>query len=258
MMRRRTTFAAPFVVTACWSQPPPAEPAPAFTPAERLVPVEPALRSPPEPVAESEPAVPIEGALIVQPYAGRGCYLVYERSMRGRTSRTVFDEGSVPCPPDGPNVTLPAQTTVTIGRERYRLDTESLQCRREILGNPPSWRRSECPAALIPDVVGVTPDANCVYRGVKVRTPTCQPTGAAGPSAALGTIRIINIQAVADGVEVVIAAGTDRGLAKGMTLRLRGVAGRATISSCTARTCKATFHATPDQIRASAGSVTVE
>ncbi len=256
MIRRRTTFAAPFVVTACWSQPPPpAEPAPAFTPAERLVPVEPALRSPPEPIAEAGPAVPIEGALIVQPYTGSDCYLVYERSMRGRTSRTVFDEGSVPCPADGPNVKLPAQTTVTIGRERYRLDAESLQCSQEILGNPPSWRRSECPAALIPEVVGVTPDANCIYRGVKVRTSTCQP---AGLSRTLGTIRIVNIQVVTDGVEVVIAAGTDRGLAKGATVRLRGVAGTATISSCTARTCRATFHATADQIRASAGSVTVE
>jgi hypothetical protein len=251
LKRRRTSFATPFVVTAaCGATPAPANP-PALTPAEHLVPIDPVLHDPPDEQPSNPPPSMTEGALVVQPHSGSSCYLVYEREMRGRTSRSVFDEGEVPCPP---NVKLPADQYVTIGRERYHLDTESLKCYREVRGNPPSWRESACPDSLLPELVGLVPDENCMYRGVRVKAPSCPPKP---PPRTIRSARIIHIAVVGASIEVTIGAGTDQGIEAGMTIRLER-AGIAKITSCSAQTCKTTVNATEDQVRASSGSVVFE
>ncbi len=279
MRRKRTSFASPFVVTiACGGAPATVPPPP---PPLRPVPVDSALEVAEvvvdAPVAIDAQVVQVGSVRFVDPGCKRreasgedtnvdcpedlvptapagelivehngACYRVYERKLGSRTSRYYWDEGRVRCPA---NVELPPKLVVTIGRDRFRLDEESLTCRREVASNPPYWTQAPCPSVLIPKLVGLTPDAPCSYRGIAVN---CGATG--NPP---GPARIIGIRVVGNGTEIVIARGKSDGLAAGMHVRLKGMPVPGTITSCNERTCTARVTATPDQVKASSGSVEI-
>lgn len=262
-MRRRTHFASPFVITlACGGSPAPRSttdgPEPPFPYAQAT---EPDLGPAPKPPAVGtirfddpgcerlaangawehvdcpDALLPLAGKdELVVSEDGKRCFLVYERKLGERTSRYHWDEGRVRCPPGGPNVQLPARKEVEIARKRYRIDAESLTCREESLGNPPSWRRVECPPPLVPRLVGLKPDAPCSYRGIKVNC---------GIEA-----RAIKLSVVQDGVMVTIDRGTRDGIAKGMVMVLGhgDTEVRGTIEHCDERTCRATLPTTADVV----------
>ena len=71
------------------------------------------------------------------------------------------------------------------------------------------------------------------------------------------TARIINVQIVPGGTQITVGRGTETGAADGMKGSIKGVAGGFAIGGCNARTCTATIRATPDQLKASDGMVTL-
>lgn len=285
MRRIRRLFAPPFVITiACGHTPdstaslPAPAPTPAPAPHDAAVPLDTApLDTADRPIEAAivgvirfndpgcvrrevngedtsvdcpDDVLPMAGAgeLVVSPY-GTSCYRVYERKLGERVSRTVFDEGRVRCPPGGPNVRLPEKRTVNVGRESYQLDEESLTCSREIMGNPPSWRRSECPQALVPQLVGLEPDAPCSYRGIAVNC--VRPGTGAGLSA-----RIIAIQVVNEGTKITLAIGREDGAAPGMSVTV-GKRIHGTLATCSKRTCTVIVLASPDQVKAAGSTAEV-
>lgn len=272
-MRRRTHFASPFVITiACGGAPAPTTPtstpegpeppfpyAHATSPELGPAPAPPALPAVgtirfDDPVCERhtgggswktvdcpDDLLPLAGKdELVVSADGKRCFLVYERKLGERTSRYEWDEGRVRCPPGGPNVRLPSRQQIQIDGKRFRLEPESLTCREEMLGNPPSWRRAECPALLVPQLVGLKPDAPCSYRGVKVNCGAGSMQG-----------RVIGASAVHHGVTVTVALGTREGVGKGMVMVLKDGATvvRATIDHCSERTCRATLPTTVETVR---------
>ncbi|HEX8107999.1 MAG TPA: hypothetical protein VF516_09745 [Kofleriaceae bacterium] len=82
------------------------------------------------------------------------------------------------------------------------------------------------------------------------------PTPAAAPVATVSA-RIINVQIVAGGTQITLGRGTTTGAADGMHGSIHGVPGGFQIGGCNERTCTATIKATPDQIKASDGTVTL-
>ncbi len=86
-----------------------------------------------------------------------------------------------------------------------------------------------------------------------------RPTPAATPAAPVATVsaRIINVQIVAGGTQITLGRGTTTGASDGMKGSIHGVPGAFQIGGCNERTCTATIKATPDQIKASDGTVTL-
>ncbi len=68
------------------------------------------------------------------------------------------------------------------------------------------------------------------------------------------TARVLSVGVSGGGTSITVGRGTESGVTDGMKARLKGITGAFPLSGCTARTCKATVSATPDQIKA-AGSV---
>ncbi|MGE0546795.1 MAG: hypothetical protein AB7O24_30410 [Kofleriaceae bacterium] len=76
------------------------------------------------------------------------------------------------------------------------------------------------------------------------------------PPVATLTARIIGVKVQPSGTLITIGRGTEGGATSGMKGSVPGVTGGGfELSACTARTCSATVSATPDQIKASSGSV---
>jgi hypothetical protein len=148
-------------------------------------------------------------------------------------------------------VAPPDRLVITVGRDEYKLDLESLTCHRHVQANPPYWTKVACPSPLVPKLVGLEPDAPCMYRGVQVNCTTATGGGTGGTL----TARIIAVTVVTGGTQIVIGRGTATGAVKGMHVLLKGVPGDAEITECNERTCKAIVRATPDQIRNAGGTV---
>ncbi len=81
--------------------------------------------------------------------------------------------------------------------------------------------------------------------------PPPPPTG--GPKSA----RVIGLSVVSGGTLITIGIGTAQEVAAGWKGKISGVQGGFTLSDCNERTCKATVAATPDQIKAGGGNVTL-
>lgn len=77
------------------------------------------------------------------------------------------------------------------------------------------------------------------------------------PPAATVSARIIGISVVSGGTAITIGRGTRGGAAQGMKGKIGGMAAAFTVGSCNDNTCTATVAATPDQIKASSGTVTL-
>jgi hypothetical protein len=85
------------------------------------------------------------------------------------------------------------------------------------------------------------------------------PAPAPTPAAPVATVsaRIINVQIVPGGTQITVGRGTTTGASDGMHGSIHGVPGGFQIGGCNERTCTATIKATPDQIKASDGTVTL-
>ncbi|HEX3762033.1 MAG TPA: hypothetical protein VHW23_25205 [Kofleriaceae bacterium] len=77
------------------------------------------------------------------------------------------------------------------------------------------------------------------------------------PPVATVSARIINVQIVSGGTQITVGRGTTTGASDGMHGSIHGVPGGFQIGGCNERTCTATIKATPDQIKASDGTVTL-
>lgn len=89
------------------------------------------------------------------------------------------------------------------------------------------------------------------------RRPRPTPATPAATPVATVSARIINVQIVAGGTQITLGRGTTTGAADGMHGSIHGVASGFQIGACNERTCTATIKATPDQIKASDGMVTL-
>jgi len=84
----------------------------------------------------------------------------------------------------------------------------------------------------------------------KPAPPPTPTTG--GPVSA----RVINVAVASGGTQITINRGTDNGLAAGMSGSVTGIkSGSFTLSSCSARSCKAVVKATPDEVNKSGKAV---
>ncbi len=77
------------------------------------------------------------------------------------------------------------------------------------------------------------------------------------PPAATLTARIIGIHVVTGGTQITIGRGTAGNAADNMKGKINGISTSFTTEHCNAQTCSATVAATPDQIKGSAGTVTL-
>ena len=95
-----------------------------------------------------------------------------------------------------------------------------------------------------------------VSHGPRRHAPAATPKAEQTPVATVSA-RIINVQIVPGGTQITVGRGTSTGAADGMKGSIHGVASGFQISGCNERTCTATIKATPDQIKASDGQVTL-
>ena len=78
-----------------------------------------------------------------------------------------------------------------------------------------------------------------------------------GPPPTAKTARVIGLSVVSGGTQITIGIGTAHEVAAGWKLKIAGVQGGFTVGECSERSCKATVTATPDQIKAGGGNVTL-
>jgi len=79
----------------------------------------------------------------------------------------------------------------------------------------------------------------------------------APPPSTSKTARIIGLSVTGGGTQITMGMGTDQGAAPGWKAKIAGVQGTFSVASCNARTCSAIVAATPDQIKAGGGNVTL-
>ncbi|CAN5705601.1 hypothetical protein BH11MYX2_BH11MYX2_27920 [soil metagenome] len=77
------------------------------------------------------------------------------------------------------------------------------------------------------------------------------------PKVAGKTARIMNISVSGSSTVITIGIGSDQGVSPSWKGKIAGIAGVFNPSACNARTCTATVSATPDQIKAGGGSVSL-
>ncbi|MBL9016899.1 MAG: hypothetical protein JNL83_22110 [Myxococcales bacterium] len=126
--------------------------------------------------------------------------------------------------------------------------------------------------AFVPDLpmVPVNDDTPKNFKSEKVqaakikrptgpRTPTTpkEPKEPKGPPPTAKTARVIGLSVVSGGTLITIGIGTAHEVAAGWKLKIAGVQGGFTVGECSERSCKATVTATPDQIKAGGGNVTL-
>lgn len=153
-----------------------------------------------------------------------------------------------------------------------RLDSAEYDMRMAFRATAPAEVKSDFPAqvAFIPTLaqVPLSDDTPAKYKPPQTAVVTIKrqprgprppkeptPTPAVASSAKSG--RIINVSVTGGGTQVTIALGSDQGVAPGWKGKISGVSSSFSIASCGPRTCTAVVPATPDQIKAGGGSVTV-
>ncbi len=100
-----------------------------------------------------------------------------------------------------------------------------------------------------------TPTA-VVTHVVRHGTPT-PPTPPKPPPVASVTARILSVNVVSGGTQIVIGRGTETGANDKMHGKINGTSITFNMGSCSPRTCSAVVSATPDQIKNSAGDATL-
>lgn len=92
--------------------------------------------------------------------------------------------------------------------------------------------------------------------GTKVVTTPVKTPPAAAPAQATSA-RVIGVSVGSGGTLITLGIGTAQGVQTGWHGKMSGVQGTFTLSDCNERLCKATVSATPDQIKASGGNVSL-
>lgn len=100
------------------------------------------------------------------------------------------------------------------------------------------------------------PQTTTVTRVTRHPRPTQPNTPPPPPSASING-RIIDMQIVSGGTQVIISRGLTTGASDGMKATLAGVSTPAELRNCKPQVCSATLKATPDQIRAANSVVTL-
>ena len=96
-----------------------------------------------------------------------------------------------------------------------------------------------------------------IKKGTPRNTTPTPPKPDKVPVATAKSARVIGISVVSGGTQITLGIGTAQEVAAGWKGKMAGVQGGFTLSDCGERTCKATLAATPDQIKASGGNVTL-
>jgi len=91
----------------------------------------------------------------------------------------------------------------------------------------------------------------------KKNRPATPKEGPAPPPSTSKSARIIGLSVTGGGTQITVGLGTDQGAAPGWKAKIAGVQGSFPVASCNARTCTAVVSATPDQIKAGGGNVTL-
>jgi hypothetical protein len=94
-------------------------------------------------------------------------------------------------------------------------------------------------------------------RGGGAPQPPKEPDKPKGPPPTAKNARVIGLSVVNGGTLITIGIGTAQEVAAGWKMKIAGVPGGFTVGECNERTCKATVAATPDQIKAGGGNVTL-
>jgi len=103
---------------------------------------------------------------------------------------------------------------------------------------------------------GWKPDKKPVVVKTTGRKPTPAVEKKPPPSAAV-TARIMSVNVVPGGTQILIGRGTASGASDGMRAKIAGVGDVAKIGNCKETSCTAVFKATPDQVKAGGGTVTL-
>lgn len=77
------------------------------------------------------------------------------------------------------------------------------------------------------------------------------------PPSTSKSARIIGLSVTGGGTQITVGLGSDQGAAPGWKAKVAGVQGSFPVASCNPRTCTVVVSATPDQIKAGGGNVTL-
>ena len=150
-----------------------------------------------------------------------------------------------------------------------RLDTCDYVLHALMKGSAPAQVKSDFPAqvAFLPALAMVpiqdeapknykpTPTAVVTHVVKKGHVDPVKPPPP--PPVAGVTARILQVNVVSGGTQIVIGRGTESGANDKMHGKINGTSISFTIAGCSPRTCTAVVAATPDQIKASAGDVSM-
>jgi len=98
------------------------------------------------------------------------------------------------------------------------------------------------------------PNRNTGKKPPRTKPPKEEPAPA--PATTL-TARILGVSVSGSKTQITVGIGTAQGVASGWKAKVAGVSGTFSVDSCTARTCTVQVSATPDQVKAGGGSVTL-
>ena len=149
-----------------------------------------------------------------------------------------------------------------------RMDNAEYTLRGTFKSTPPAEVESDFPAQVafldpLP-MVPLNDDAPKNYRPAKKpvvvkttgRKPKVPVEKKPVPVAAV-TARIMSVNVVPGGTQILIGRGTASGASDGMTARIAGVGHTPKIGNCKETSCTAVFKATPDQVKGGGGTVTL-
>ena len=150
-----------------------------------------------------------------------------------------------------------------------RLDTADYIMRLTYKRTAPAEVKSNFPAevAFVPSLAmvplnddtpkGYKPEQPKVVKIIKGPRKPSEPK-VVEPKVTAIQARVIGVSIVSGGTQITVGKGTATGAAAGMKGKINGLAtGSFTVASCNERTCLAVVQATPDQIKAAGGTVSL-
>lgn len=150
-----------------------------------------------------------------------------------------------------------------------RMDTAEFSLRATYKRTAPAEIKSDFPAhvAFMPalPMVPINDDTPEKYRPPTTAIVKIKRTGGTPrpkdptppPPSSSKSARIIAISVTGGGTQITVGIGTAQEVAAGWKGKIAGVSGGFTLAACNERTCTAVVSATPDQIKASGGNVSL-
>lgn len=93
--------------------------------------------------------------------------------------------------------------------------------------------------------------------GKKPPVPRPKPADEPAPAATTLKARIMTVSVAGDKTRITVGGGTANGVAAGWKAKIAGLSGTFSVEACTDRTCTILVPATPDQVKAGGGTVTL-